>query len=495
MNTKHKSFPRSVSPLLALLFIITTALAFDNAPRRATADSSSSLVLQPSSFSSAKRALVVSLDGLDARYLREPDRYGLKIPTLRRLMKEGATARGGVLSVYPSVTYPNHATMATGALPARHGIFTNEVFDPAAPQAGAWHWFARDLKADTLWDAAGRGGLSTALVSWPVSTGAGDWNVPEIWKAGVGPSALEATLAEMTTHQRPAGLLEEVARRDPALYANVTMDEGDDMRTRFAEYLIEQKRPGLVFVHLFDLDHFQHDFGPFTPEAHAALEKSDAYLARLLAAAERAGTLAETAVFVMSDHGFRAYTTQIRPNVILARAGLIKVREEKDAAGRARAAVAEWRAFASTTGGSCAVMLRDPNDKDALTRALAAFAAHAGVGRGAGGKKQVVLRVLNQREVGRAGANPKAAFMLEAAEGYSFDARLDGEPIVEGERRGQHGYLPTTPDYRASFIASGAGIDRGEDLGEIRMIDIGPTIARALGLTLRHADGRALKLR
>ena len=177
---------------------------------------------------------------------------------------------------------------------------------------------------------------------------------------------------------------------------------------------------------------------------------------------------------------------------ILARAGLIKVREEKDAAGRARAAVAEWRAFASTTGGSCAVMLRDPNDKDALTRALAAFAEYAGV---AAGKKSVVLRVLNQREVGRAGANPKAAFMLEAAEGYSFDARLDGEPIVEGERRGQHGYLPTTPDYRASFIASGAGIDKGEDLGEIRMIDIGPTIARALGLTLRHADGRALKLR
>lgn len=495
MNTQQKNSRRPVVRLCALLFIITAALAFNSSTRGVSDGSSSSVIRHPSSLASAKRAIVVSLDGLDARYLREPDRYGLKIPTLRRLMREGATARGGVVSVYPSVTYPNHATMVTGALPIRHGVYANEVFDAAAPRRGAWHWFARDIKTDALWDAARRGGLTTALVSWPVSTGAGDWNVPEIWKVGVGPSNLEVTLAEMTTHQRPAGLLEEITRHDASLYSKVTKDEGDDMRTRFAEYLIEKKRPGLVFVHLFDLDHFQHDFGPFTPEALATLEKSDAYLARLLAAAERAGTLDETAVFVMSDHGFRPYTTQIYPNVILARAGLIKLREETDAEGKPRAIIAEWRAFASPSGGSCSVMLRDPNDKDALTRSLAAFAEYANNDGASAAVQKRVLRVLNQREVGRVGGNPRAAFMLEAAEGYSFSNSLTGEPIVEGKPRGQHGYLPTPPDYRASFVASGAGITRrAHDLGEIRMIDIGPTVARALGLTLRHAEGRALKL-
>lgn len=480
MNTKRSSFRRPLFPLLALLLFVSTTVALVGAPRGTVAGTTAD--------SSAKRAIVVSLDGLDARYLREPDRYGLKIPTLRRLMRDGAWARGGVVSVYPSVTYPNHATMVTGALPLRHGVYSNEVFDPSDPRRGAWHWFARDLKADALWDAARRAGMTTGLVSWPVSVGAGDWNVPEIWKLGSSPSDLQTTLAEVTAQQRPAGLIEEVTRRDPALFANVTKDEGDDMRTRFAEHLIEQKRPGLTFVHLFDLDHAQHDFGPFTPEAVAALEKSDAYLARLLAAAERAGTLPETAVFVMSDHGFRPYTAQINPNVILARAGLIKLREERGAGGRDRAAVAEWRAYASPSGGSCAVMLRDPADKDALTRALAAFAEYANA-------KKRVLAVLNQREVGRAGGNPRAAFMLEAAAGYSFSNNLTGDPVVEGKPRGQHGYLPTTPDYRASFIAHGPGIDDGRDLGEIRMIDLGPTVARALNLTLRHPDGRALKLR
>ncbi len=480
---------RRASILVAVICLVTVTFVEAITPHRETR--------QPAPLAATpQRAILISLDGLDARYLREPEKYGLKIPTLRRLMSEGATARAGVVAVYPSVTYPNHTTMVTGAFPVKHGIYGNEVFDPAAPQAGAWHWFARDIRTDTLWDAAKRSELTTAMVSWPVSTGAGDWNVPEIWKTGTSPGdSLTTTLGEMVAHQRPAGLLEEIVRHDPAVYANITKDEGDDMRTRFAEYLIERKRPGLLFVHLFDLDHFQHDFGPFTPEALALVEKSDAYVARLLAAAERAGTLAETAIFVMSDHGFRPYTKQILPNVILARAGLIKVREEQDSQGRARAVVAEWRAYALPTGGSCAVMLRDPNDKDALNRALVAFSQYADVGAGTDDKKNDLLRILNRREVGRAGGTPKAAFMLEATEGYAFDNKLTGEAIIEGKVRGQHGYLPSPPDYRASFIASGTGITKRGDLGEIRMIDIGPTVARALGLALRDADGRAVKLR
>src|SRR4051812_46694124 len=128
----------------------------------------------------AKRVILISLDGLDARYLNRRDEYHLRIPTLRRLMSEGAAARG-VTSVYPSVTYPAHTTIATGALPARHGILGNEIFEPPdTTQTGEWNWFARDIKADTLWNAAARAGLKTALISWPASVGAGDYSFPEI---------------------------------------------------------------------------------------------------------------------------------------------------------------------------------------------------------------------------------------------------------------------------------------------------------------------------
>ena len=226
-----RHLPRRAA-LAAGLCLFALALAPFGAGRAAAPNS------QARPAARAARALVISLDGLDARYLRDADKHGLRIPTLRRLMAAGAWSRAGVVGVYPSVTYPSHTTLVTGARPARHGIFGNAVFEPP-PQTptGSWHWFARDLRADTLWQTAARRGLKTALVSWPVSTGAGDWNVPEIWAPA---GSREQTRERMRLHARPSGLLEEVARADPRLFAAVTADEGDDMRTRFAEYVIRE---------------------------------------------------------------------------------------------------------------------------------------------------------------------------------------------------------------------------------------------------------------
>src|SRR5712692_845470 len=65
--------------------------------------------------------VVVSIDGLPADALKDPD---LPMPTLRRLAKEGARAEG-ISTVNPSVTWPNHTSMVTGVLPARHGVLFN----------------------------------------------------------------------------------------------------------------------------------------------------------------------------------------------------------------------------------------------------------------------------------------------------------------------------------------------------------------------------------
>jgi hypothetical protein len=53
----------------------------------------------------------------------------LVIPTLRRMMKEGAFADGAT-GVVPTVTYPSHTTLMTGVWPAQHGIWANTTFDP-----------------------------------------------------------------------------------------------------------------------------------------------------------------------------------------------------------------------------------------------------------------------------------------------------------------------------------------------------------------------------
>lgn len=443
----------------------------------------------------ANRALVISIDGLDARYLERADEYGLRIPALRGLMAEGATSLR-VRVVYPSVTYPVHTTIVTGARPARHGIVGNELFVPlGSPQCGEWHWFARDIRAETLWDAALSRGLSTGIVSWPVAGGAGDYNVPEIKKLNGTP---RESLALMIANERPRGIIQEAASRDPSLYTQSNADEHDDMRARFSEYLIKEKRPRLMLVHLFDLDHFQHGYGPFTPEAFAMLEKLDGYVARILEAARDAGTLSETAVFIVSDHGFAPISRLIHPGVVLNNAGLLTLShvsnaEQSETDMPLPCVTEDWRALPSLTGGSCAIILRDASDSDAFERARAAFdefaKSHRDEALDAG---DAPLRIIDAEEVRAMGADTRAAFMMEAAEGYAFGANYSGEVVTESVMRGQHGYLPSR--YFTSFIASGAGITRRGDLGELNITDIGPSIAHTLGLKLSDAEGQALPL-
>ena len=71
--------------------------------------------------------LVISVDGLHPAYVTEANRYGLKLPALRRLLQQGAHARG-VVGVVPTVTYPSHTTLMTGVTPQEHGIISNTLY-------------------------------------------------------------------------------------------------------------------------------------------------------------------------------------------------------------------------------------------------------------------------------------------------------------------------------------------------------------------------------
>jgi predicted AlkP superfamily pyrophosphatase or phosphodiesterase len=259
------------------------------------------------------------------------------------------------------------------------------------------------------------------------------------------------------------------------------------MRSRFAAYIIEHKRPELMLVHLWDFDHWEHNEGPFTPAAFSILEKVDADIARILDAYKRAGLLNQTTVFIVTDHGFMPITKQIRPGVLLAQKGLITLGESKDASGNSRIVVKDWKALPYVTGGSCAILLRDPNDKTTLAKVRDIFIPMAAK------QDSGILKVFERDEIIKLGGNPDAALMLEAADGYSFGNNLTGELIIPSRQKGTHGYLPTR--YEASFIASGAGVKPERTIGQVRMIDIGPTIARTLGLSLGDAQGKAFGLK
>src|SRR5262245_58571757 len=151
-------------PAPALTIVLGGLLAACNAPADRAGRAGHPRISRPNAV--ADHVLLVTIDGLIPEVYLAPDKHGLAVPALRRIAAEGAAAEGA-RSVFASVTYPAHTTLMTGVLPARHGITTNRPPDPLGANQGGWRWYAEDIRARTLWQAAGEAGLSTALVSWP----------------------------------------------------------------------------------------------------------------------------------------------------------------------------------------------------------------------------------------------------------------------------------------------------------------------------------------
>jgi hypothetical protein len=83
--------------------------------------------------------VLISIDGMKPDYVLEADKHQLKIPNLRRLVREGTFA-SGVKGVLPTVTYPSHTTMVSGVSPAKHGIVANIPFGRHRPRLSCrWH--------------------------------------------------------------------------------------------------------------------------------------------------------------------------------------------------------------------------------------------------------------------------------------------------------------------------------------------------------------------
>ncbi len=416
--------------------------------------------------------LLISVDGMRPDYVTFADAHGARLPNLRRFLKEGAYAEG-VTGVVPTVTYPSHTTLVTGVWPAQHGIFANTIFDPLQKNFQGWYWYAEDIHAPTLWDAAAAAGRATASVHWPVTVGAHiTWNIPEFWRAN---SPDDAKLLRAVS---TPGLLEEprAALGDYSVGTNSSA-EMDELRARYAQWILEHKHPSLLTLHLAALDHVEHETGPFSPESVAILERLDAVIGSLRAAAERL-VPGRAFVAVVSDHGFVKTDSQLNLFPAFRDAKLFTLDE--------KGKVADWKAMPWVTGGSAAIVLKDPNDVATHTQVrdlLGKLAADPANG---------IDRVIKADELHKRGGFPTASFFVGLQPGWRTGSALDGPILSKTKVGGAHGELPDLPDLRAAFFLIGPGIPAGHSLGLIDMRDIAPTLAHAVGLSLPSASGKNL---
>jgi predicted AlkP superfamily pyrophosphatase or phosphodiesterase len=425
--------------------------------------------------------LLISIDGLNPAYVTQADRYGLKIPNLRRIMREGSHA-SSVRGVLPTVTYPTHTTMMTGVFPAKHGISLNGTFDPDGTNLGGWYWYAEDIRSQTLWDAAAKAGYVVGSVSWPVSVGAPGvrYLIPEYWRT----MTTEDDLKLLRALSSP-GLLSEF---EP-VHGKYIIDldnavPGDWMRTRYAASIIRNKRARVMTIHLAAIDHIEHATGPQSPSAFAALEEVDKMVAFLEEAIRSIASNA--AVCVVSDHGMARVDHELNLNVAFMKAGLItRVSGQPTARGRV---ISEWRAQPWSAGGSAAIVLKDAADQETLTKVaqlLKDLAADPANG---------IAAVLDAKAMAAMGGSPRASYWVDLKPGFVISSTMDGPVTRAVAVRGTHGYSPTHPEMRASFFMTGPGIQKGRDIGEIEMRSIAPTLARHLGVSLPSADLKPLPI-
>jgi predicted AlkP superfamily pyrophosphatase or phosphodiesterase len=407
-----------------------------------------------------RMVVVISLDGFPGFALEDPKQ---PIPTLRRLIREGTSAR--MHTINPTITWPNHTTMVTGVHADEHGLLVNGTI----LRTNGWPPVRVDPKIDkekmvhapTVYDAALNGGLTTAQVNWVAIN-----NAPTItWAFNEWVTPSDPVAREMIER----GVLTTNEVQDFTRFNIVWRDQ---VWTKAAAYLIREHKPNLMLFHLLTLDATQHRYGPKTLAGTASMAFLDSCVAEVVEAVQQAGMIDRTTFFVVSDHGFKAYTNEIRANVALESNGLTRA------------------AYVLQEGGTGFLYFNATNSPGLSREVIELMKSVEGIADVITPDHFEALGLpLPQKE-------PQMFdLLLTAKAGYSFSGATGGAVTAAvPQQAGSHGYLASDPELDAIFIASGYGVKSGVKLDRVSSIDVAPTIAQLLGVQLPRAKGKVLTL-
>lgn len=414
-----------------------------------------------------RTVIIISLDGFPAYALDDPR---LPIPTLRKLAREGAVA-AAMRPVNPTVTWPNHTALVTGAEPSEHQVlFGGLLVRPeggAQPSVEPWRDKEQMVHAQTIYDAAYEAGLTTAQVDWVAIYKAKTitWQFPELPDPD---GAIERELISAGT----------VTPEQLRTFESSTQAWQDEIWTAAAGDILEKHKPNLLLFHLLTLDNTNHEYGPMTNASLTAMAFLDAQVKRIVDLLQSSGLSKDATLIIVSDHGFRTYKCTVRPNVLLRKKGLLRVGTDQP----------KGDAWVMPEGGTAMVYVTDPARKAELVPEL----RHIFTG------VEGVEGVYGVEDFARLGLPTPAQsdqapdLVLSAKPDYMFANESEGDVVRHVPAAGTHGYLNGDPKMQAIFIAWGAGIPRGIQLGTVSNLDVAPTVAALLGIEMKHAKGHAI---
>ncbi len=105
----------------------------------------------------------ISVDGVRPDYFERA-----RTPFFDRLMSEGAYSLA-LAPMFPSLTFPNHVSQATGVPVAEHGVSLNTFHDRVRGRSYSFPNNPELLDAEPIWNTAQRQGRRTAVFDWVLS--------------------------------------------------------------------------------------------------------------------------------------------------------------------------------------------------------------------------------------------------------------------------------------------------------------------------------------
>ena len=365
--------------------------------------------------------ILVSIDGFGWDY---PSLY--PTPALDRVAAAGVRAES-LRPVFPSLTFPNHYSIATGLFPFEHGIVHNHFPNAARDQ---WYhlWDRNSVEngqwygGEPIWVSAEKSGLVSAAFYF-VGTEAAIQGVP--------PSHWRSFDASVPGSDRVAQVVEWLR-------------------------LPEERRPHMITLYFEHVDTAGHDFGRGSPELAAAVAEVDANVGRLLDAIGELGLEDATYVLVVSDHGQANY---VNPEQVFVLRDHIDV-EDLDI----------------MDGGAYAWIYQQQPDRARAAGIRDAINANWEHGR-------AVLRdeappewqVTDNRRFPEIFVVPEVGHAVVT----------DRERLAKMQK-GDHGWEPSARDMHGIFLATGPALPQGESIGEVSVVEI-----YALMLELLQIDGAA----
>lgn len=122
----------------------------------------------PTTPSGRRSLLVISMDGFRANYMQSHAQF---LPNIRGFFREGVKSKG-IRPSFPSLTFPNHYTIATGLYPSAHGIIANSFINPTTAarfSMGSGSLEPQWWGGEPLWVTARKAGLNAYVYFWPGS--------------------------------------------------------------------------------------------------------------------------------------------------------------------------------------------------------------------------------------------------------------------------------------------------------------------------------------